>query len=99
MRSHDKTFPFALSFRYLRNMEKKLSISASNLFFSAGSVTVSARALRALRIWDAATLVDAFSKACNVEALISCLSPTLESMALELKKNKLVTGVWKVDDA
>jgi hypothetical protein len=34
-------------------------------FFSAGSVTVSASLLSALRICEAATLVDVFSKACQ----------------------------------
>jgi len=34
-------------------------------FFSAGSVTPSASLLRALRICEAATLVEVFSKACQ----------------------------------
>lgn len=35
-------------------------------FFSAGSVTPSASLLRALRICEAATLVEVFSKACEI---------------------------------
>jgi hypothetical protein len=41
----------------------------NHTFFSSGSVTVSARLLRALRIWLAATEVEVFSKA--LSSLIS----------------------------
>lgn len=45
-------------------------------FFSAASSTVSASLLRALRICEAATLVDVFSKACMgcVLARVQCMS-------------------------
>jgi len=35
-------------------------------FFSLGSVTLSTSLLRALRIWEAATEVEVFSKACKM---------------------------------
>lgn len=42
-------------------------------FFSAGSVTVSASLLSALRICEAATLVDVFSKACIEDSGQRCV--------------------------
>src|ERR1700743_2929275 len=63
MRSHDKILPLARSFRNRRKRVKKLSISASKRFRSLGSGTVSDSAFSAFRIWNAATLVEAFSNA------------------------------------
>jgi hypothetical protein len=57
--------------KYIGMHERKIGIGggAKGLrltFFSAGSVTVSASLLSALRICEAATLVDVFSKACKI---------------------------------